>query len=152
MTPGLIETLALETDGRRQHEAAAAARQKAAHAASREQSERELRTEARETAMKATQQMTGVVIFPARWDVDDSDATVIRCTERIEGRVGVDVLINKGGFSPPVKAILVSDADSDSGECVTWKLPVRHDLPVARQPISPGRDWFRRALIELGVI
>lgn len=147
--PGVIEALAAETRERQVAEAAAAAREKAATEAIEVERRRETDAAARGLAMHAAQSLTGRVIFPARWEFVPVEQHYRRCLrESIEGRVTIWVYVNSGY----VESIIVSATADKNAECVTWKNPRRQDRAPKDWPTGPGRDWFRRALVELGVI
>lgn len=146
MMAGVIETLAAETAEQQAVEARKRERDKASHDVDAANRDREARIDARRLAMKAAQGLTGRVIFPARWEFVPVEQHFRRCLrETIEGKVTIYVYLN-GGY---VESIAVTAGRGDS---VSWENPCRRDVPPSRWPTDPGRDWFRRALIELGLI
>lgn len=145
--PGVIEELAAETAEREAQEARLRERERADHDAGAAVREREDKAEARQLAMRAARGLTGRVIFPARWTFIPVDDHFRRCLrETIEGKVTIWVYTN-GGY---VERILVGN--DEAGKIVEWKNPRWKNRPPSRWPTNPGRDWFRRALVELGVI
>ena len=144
---GVIDQLAAETRDLDRKEAARVAANDRDAAAARAVAEREETAAARVLAMRAARSLTGRVIFPARWEVVPLDRPFRHCLrETIEGKVTIWVYMHSGH----VESILVSVGPDGNSQCVTWK-PSRYG-PPARWPVSPGRDWFRRALVDLGVI
>jgi len=144
--PGVIDALAAETTELRRAERARVARETAEANARRVVEEREQTAKARVLAMEAAKSLTGRVIFPARWAVVPVEQAHRRCLrETIEGKVTIWVYVN-GIY---VERILVGN--DEKGKMIEWKQP-RIQSAVSRWPVGPGRDWFRRALVDLGVI
>jgi hypothetical protein len=157
--PGVIEQLAAETSSRQLQEAEHDAERAAERVVEDERRRRRRFAAARKRAMQVGEQLTGRVIFPARWSAEDSERSTVICIERIEGRVelAVEVAVaDYGGNDLKVEAravVVRRVTDDETARAVSWKNPGGPLSPGGGGgPISPGRDWFRRALIELGVI
>lgn len=151
MAVGVVDRIRA-THLRHREEVARANRTKAKEEAEQDQAIKVgQRWAARRIAMNCAQQMTGRVIFPARWATEYSKEGrgfgVVHCTETLEGLVEIVVTVAIAGGH--VESVIVRRPGAERG--MSWSRPSWAATSKGPDPM-PDADWFERAVVSAGIL